>query len=1080
MDETFRSLYSKLNKAQKKAVDNIEGPLLVIAGPGTGKTQLLSLRVANILSKTDASEDNILCLTFTESAVNEMRDRLSHIIGPVSQKININTYHGFANELIRQHPEYFNNVTSMESAGNLLIDKLLREIVSQLPISNPYKNSRNLNDIKGLISDFKKAALYPKDIEKIVRDNLDFIKLHSKVTTDLTSEIARISKKSLPAFNKLFTKNEATKSKWESLETIWNRELAIALDKGRETGDNKPLSAWKTKFLAKDQNNNYEVAGGAQNEKILSLMPIYDEYLKSTENLGRFDFDDMILKSIAALKKYPDFRYTLQEKYQYILLDEYQDTNEAQAELVSLLCDNPINEGKPNVMAVGDDDQAIYAFQGASHSHMLNFINSYKEVQLITLETNYRSSQAIIDVSSAIANQIDSRLSNQIKDINKVFTSANKSKGDIKLLKFSDQACEYSWIADNIKKTPTGYADIAILSPKHKYLKSLATYLQAKDIPINYERRENVLDDPYVNELITICKLLAAIADNNKKLTSHLLSKVLHYSFWQIDTEAIWQLSIKAYDNQSDWLNIMLKDKSLRPIALFLIKLSSNCLDQRFDVIIDQIIGLSETKIKDKSLASYTSPFYEYYKGDQILTLRTFSSLMHIRKEFRSYSEGSHGPLLLSDFIDFIDNVVDSGLTMLNKSPYIESPDSVNLMTAYKAKGMEFKTVYMLSAIDEVWGAKARGRSNTIGLPPNLTYIRRSSLDDDDEKLRLVYVSLTRAKNNLYLPMYQTTDSDKPTTDLKYLAALINIKEEVVKPGKKESATELVTYFNSDYKQLLEKSDVKATIKKRLENYKLNPSNLNTFLNVMHEGPSAFYNKVILKYPSAESPQISYGNAIHKSLEYLHRHLSANNKLPGVAQVTNEFIAQLKRQHLSTKEFDDLAEKGTLALKLFLANNKNDLKASDLSEVSFASEGILVGSAKVNGNIDKLIVDQPNKSLVIVDYKTGTPHANWSKQVTVHLYQNQLYFYKLLVNNSNRFKDYSVNSAYLQFISAFDNNKPSQLALTYSEERQKKIEQLISAVWKHINDLDFPDISKYSQDINGVLAFEEDLINGDI
>src|SRR5579863_2290341 len=117
MDDSFDIAYKQLNPAQREAVNNIEGPLLVIAGPGTGKTQLLSLRVANILKKTDVVDQNILCLTFTESAVNEMRDRLNKIIGPSAYKITINTYHGFGSDLISQYPQYFSGVSNLESAG---------------------------------------------------------------------------------------------------------------------------------------------------------------------------------------------------------------------------------------------------------------------------------------------------------------------------------------------------------------------------------------------------------------------------------------------------------------------------------------------------------------------------------------------------------------------------------------------------------------------------------------------------------------------------------------------------------------------------------------------------------------------------------------------------------------------------------------------------------------------------------------------------------------------------------------------------------------------------------------------------
>lgn len=1084
MEGSFAIAYGRLNAAQKEAVDNIDGPMLVIAGPGTGKTQLLSLRVASILKETDITEENILCLTFTESAVNEMSNRLNKIIGPSASKITIDTYHGFGSNLIRQYPLYFSAFNALEPAGVLLVNKQLREIISKLSISNQFKNTTDLRDIKRLISDFKKAALMPSDVAKLAKENLEFIDQMAKLTRPLTSHFAVVSKGALDYYRQLIVPD--TKQAKDSLSSIWNDELTLALDECDETNSLKPLSAWKRKFMVRDSDDLLIPAGTEQNKRLLDFCEVYELYLKQMDLIGRFDFDDMILKSIEALKKYPDLKYTLAEQYQYILLDEYQDTNEAQAKLIELLCDHPVNEGRPNVMAVGDDDQAIYAFQGASHSHMYNFYLRYKDVRLITLKTNYRSGQGLIDLSTSVANQIDTRLTSQIKGITKLFNSAKKDKGTVLVVNADTQANEFNWIASSIKERSkkVSYSEIAVLAPKHKYLETLSSYLQSMKIPINYEKREDVLSDPVISQVIQIARLINSLAEGNVKLSNSLLADVLNYDFWQLNISEVWKLAWESRSTSKDWISLMLTNDHFKQIALFFIKLSSSSLSERFDLLLDQILGLSEVKIKDKKNISFTSPLYSFYKKDQSLMLSTFSAMLRIRNEFIDYSEGNNGPLRLKDYLNFIDLYENSELTMINSSPYIDSDDSVKLMTAYKAKGQEFDSVYMLSAIDGVWGPSARGKADRISLPPNLKYVRSQSLVTDDDKLRLIYVTLSRAKNNLVISSFAKNDSGNETKEIQYFAEAETAKQlskaKMVNADPKQiKNSSLITYYQSNHSVLLQNANNREVLKTRLESYKLSPTDLNTFINVMYAGPEVFLNQVLLNYPKPDTMELIYGNAIHKTLDFIQRYLTTNTKVPSLKEINSEYTAQLKLYHLTSQEFKDQNEKGRQALEVYYKQNKDLLKAGDLSEISFHAEGVVINDAKLHGNIDKLIIDQDNMSLVIADYKTGAPHKSWEKKVTVHLNQNQLYFYKLLVNNSKKFKKYNATKAYLHFISSKEDIK-NILMLDFDEAREEQIKQLITAVWQHINDLNFPDISVYPKSFKGLIAFEDDLIKGKI
>src|SRR5688572_28921228 len=174
---SYREAFGSLNSAQKQAVETIDGPVLVIAGPGTGKTQLLTTRIAHILAKTDTLPQNILCLTFTDSAAQTMRERLSGMVGQAAYDVTISTYHAFGSDIIRRFSDYFTDQAELEPADDLTIDRIFRQIVANLPYSNPLKYADSyLNDVKSLLSDAKRALLTLADLKKAARENLDFIK----------------------------------------------------------------------------------------------------------------------------------------------------------------------------------------------------------------------------------------------------------------------------------------------------------------------------------------------------------------------------------------------------------------------------------------------------------------------------------------------------------------------------------------------------------------------------------------------------------------------------------------------------------------------------------------------------------------------------------------------------------------------------------------------------------------------------------------------------------------------------------------------------------------------------------------
>lgn len=335
----FQDAYKNLNSAQRDAVDAIEGPVMVVAGPGTGKTQILTLRIANILLKTDTSPDSILALTFTESGAKAMRERLRQYIGSVAYQVPIYTFHGFAQTLISTYPDAYERVIGGRPAGDIEKISLIESIVNGgevkllRPLGNP---SYYVTHLLRIISNLKKEYITPEALVKIVNEQ------------------------------------EATLSDIEQYHTK-------GAHKGKVRGEYTKLE----KSVAKNR----------------ELIFIYRSYeaLLSEQNL--YDFEDMIVETVRALETNEGMLRDLQERYLYILADEHQDVNGSQNKILELLASF---HDSPNIFAVGDEKQAIYRFQGASLENFLYFTEQFNNTRVISLTDNYRSGQTILDAAHSL------------------------------------------------------------------------------------------------------------------------------------------------------------------------------------------------------------------------------------------------------------------------------------------------------------------------------------------------------------------------------------------------------------------------------------------------------------------------------------------------------------------------------------------------------------------------------------------------------------------------------------------------------------------------------------------------------
>lgn len=1114
----FEQAYRQLNAAQKQAVDHTDGPVLVIAGPGTGKTQLLSARVANILATTDTLPQNILCLTFTENGAANMRERLTRFVGQAAYNVSIGTYHAFGGDLIRRFPEYFEQIRLQNPIDELSKHQVLTNITDALGYHNPLKQTRHhLGDLIGTISEVKRALLSADDLRNIAHENNLAITSANQTIRGIFASFTKMPSKlaaAAPYFEQTLVAlqksvpNKPVNQQFGSLAQIAVNELTEALETSSASGKTPALTAWKNNWLAKDADNQFILHGELENRRIESLAGVFEQYQAALESHGWFDFDDMIIRAIAALEHHADLRFTLQEQYLYLLLDEYQDTNAAQAKLVQLLTDNPVSEGMPNVMAVGDDDQAIYAFQGAQYSNMLDFYRQYRDVLVVNLTENYRSVADVLTTASAISSQIESRLIGHFPGMSKMLVQANDSlpQPSINRNEFTSDIAQHAFIASKIQtlvEQGTQPSDIAVLAPRHRYLEPLVPYLNSLDIPVRYEKRENILDTPVVQQLLTMSRLVLALASNNQVLADALWPIVLSYDFWHIPTSTIWQLSWQVSDvsasEKRSWSQCLLAsaDETCRAPALLFLHLAHRANDDTCETMLDYLIGSEAVDPNEKDGQTVRSPLRDYYTSTEVQSSRpglfyeTLSHLSVLRAKLRDYQITQDSALRLNDLLAFVAMYEAADERMQSTSPYAQAADAVQLMTVFKAKGLEFEHVFLVSCQDDVWGASARGNSNKLTLPANMAPIRHAGASDD-ERLRILFVALTRARFGLHLVSHTQTMSGKITKRLQYFneqeqtdgsfkAMILPEKyQQIVSGDSQPPALELL---ETDWRQRhidgVSHAQLKALLAERVQHYQLSPTHLNSFTDMEYGGPHAFFLRTLLRFPQAPSLSGQFGNAIHETLEWFQRQIN-DERVPTHEQAINYFRVRLQAKKLTAEQTKLEIERGEKALSAYLAKRGTTFRPGDTAEHNFRHEAAFLDNVHLSGKIDRMEIDRQAKTITVVDYKTGKSYAKWESKPSLHKYRQQLYCYKLLIELSRSYAGYKVTSGRLEFIEPDNHDCINSLELRFADDELEDTKQLLAAMWRHVQTLNFPDTSRYAPTLPGIKQFEADLLAGKI
>lgn len=1075
--DSYTKAFEELTDNQREAVEYIEGPLLVIAGPGTGKTQLLSMRVAQILKKTDASANNILCLTFTNKASANMRNRLQQLIGPESLKVNVKTFHSFAAELMGEYPDYFWNGARLTTAPDAVQADIIDSILSGLPLDNPLAikfagNFTSANRVMNSLKLAKEAGLTPEKLKAIIEFNLAYIneiegqlveilegRLSYKSLTNLRDKIEMLPDQSI----------DDSIAPLLSLSTVIKESLdeAIALDDG--TNKTKNTGDWKKRFVQNEAQVKAMHKQRRANEWWLQLSNVYAAYRDELHRRGCYDYADMLVEVISQLEQEPAMLSDVQERYQYVLIDEFQDSNAAQMRLAHLISSHPLNEGKPNLMVVGDDDQSIYKFNGAELNNMLGFRRTYPTTNTIVLEDNFRSSQAVLDNSKVVIELANDRLVKREADISKNLVARNEPEtiGNIQHDSYPSKEHQYYGVSRVIKDffdtdSKNKKPSIAVLARKHESLQTIAAELLKLDVPVRYEQQKNILDHEAVELLLTMCQVVQGINDGDEALVNQNIAAVIGHPMWEVEPREAWKIAVKNRYSPH-WLDSLLEheDESVKNIGHWLIWLSSKSRTVKLPLLFDYLIGLRESD-------NFTSPFRQYYidarpaKTTYIEALSAVQKLRSAVNEFSLASEPS-----LTDFMQFIDLHLQNKLSISDESVFVSAPEAVQLLTVHKAKGLEFDIVFIIDAVEKQWQPK----NKTPNTPANLPL--QPYGDDMDDYIRLMYVALTRAKHSIIASSYRYDGAGEEVVPTPLLSTSLPTNK-----VQRQDLPDSVAVLESSIRwPALETTDAHNILRPILEEYSLNVTGLMNFLDVTKGGPQNFLERNLLRLPGARTISLAFGTAIHSSLEQAQRQINFGNF--DIGKIKTHFETELKKEPILPEELERWIPHGNDLIDRLFDNQLVILPEGATPEQRL--HGIDIGGAIIDGKLDHIIVDED--AVLISDYKTGAPLSSFysqakDAQVKIWKHKTQLIFYALLASNHPlyRGKEITCQMQYLEATNAKDFSK----AYTPSSEEIDQLAELSRAVYKKISNYDLPDVSGYSQDMDGINNFISDLISGNI
>lgn len=878
--QTKNQLLEGLNNEQSTAVTHEAGPLLIVAGAGTGKTTVITKKIAWLIDQKKAEPREILALTFTDKAATEMEERVDRLLPYGYVDVQVSTFHSFCEKVLRDYgldiglPADFRllNQTEQWLMVRQNLDKF--DLDYYRPLGNPTKF------IHALLSHFSRA----KD-EEITPE--DYLK-HAE-------------------------------------------EQRLNLD--------------SPEFVGSKDEAEQEV------KRLLEVAKAYSAYQNLLYKNSALDFGDLIMQALTLFRKRPNVLKRFQDKYKYILVDEFQDTNYAQYVLVKMLA-APQN----NLTVVGDDDQSIYKFRGASFSNILKFRQDYPDAASVMLTENYRSKQNILDLSyKFIQNNNPDRLEIQLnlgkkKSLSKKLVSSQKGQGTIAHLCFDDQYKEASGVLDKMRNLMAAdasltYNDFAILVRSHDALAPFIEELDHHQIPYMYFANKGLYRKSIVLDIISYLKLL----DNYHE--SEALYRILNLPVFGLNHSAVVELGHLA--RKKNW--------SLYEALKQAAQLSG--MDQASLAGTNKLLSFLEKHYqlsKDRSVEQIFVQIIRDLELIKLLNSETAAGLQNakfLQKLHRKVKDfcASAGDRSVKAFINHLNLELEAGDEGALDFDPDSGPEAVKVMTVHAAKGLEFAHVFVVGLVDKRFPTIER--RDQIEIPEKLI---KDILPEGDvhlqEERRLLYVAMTRAKEGLFLTRafdYGGKLTKKPS---RFLVEFEMAEEEKSKP------TGQTEFRKVDAK-------VKLPVPRSFSF-----SQVSTF----RKCPLEYKYKYVIGLPSAGTGNMSFGQTIHKTLE---KYLQAIKAGRGAQDLFGKSQNGLPAQDLLKKfyqeswiedwyvdkiEMEKYRKAGLDIIKNFYDECSKNPPHPKYLEEPFS---LKIGKYIFAGKIDR--ADETPGGLRIIDYKTG-------------------------------------------------------------------------------------------------------------
>ncbi len=969
--QQFHDAISMLNERQRNAVEAISGPVMVVAGPGTGKTQLLAARIGTILLQPDVKPEEILCLTFTDAAMINMQERLRDYVGSLAYRIPVYTFHAFCNDVIMTHREEFSQVHELSAITDLEHYDLVKELLESLPTDHA------LYSVKGASAYQIRELIYY--FSKIKEENYDAAALQS----DLVKE----------------------------------------LKERRDAGEFDYKRKYK-EFNKGDLNSKKYEDALKRVEKSVEALSLYDIYLDAMQAAGYYTFKDMILWVVQKFESDQEFLAQYQERFQYVLIDEYQDTNGSQNRLAELLTNY---WDRPNLFVVGDDDQSIYRFQGASTGNIIAFREKH-DPEIIILEENYRSVQSILDASMALIATNDDRLVSQDPKFTKNLRASHPALQGVKvepqLITFDTPTAESSYLYQNLKsryENGEDLSDTAIIYKKHSQSELLIDALSKSGIPFQVGRKENLLTTILYRQLRDLLRYLTLEAEQ-AGAGDHEIFAFLHFDFFDLSAYDIARLSlhlssINSKDRESAkrtrWRDLLQDGNLLREagisdtqkfleIGATLEKLISDLANHTSQVYLDRVIhelGVME---------------YILQHPQRIYLLQVLRVLYTKLKD-----ETERNPSLsIAEFLATLDRYADYDID-IPVSLHIGAKQGIHLITAHGSKGLEYERVYIIGCVESRW-AMDGGRSSTLLFPGGGTSEEEKEAALK-ERRRVLYVAMTRAKKELYLCRYEMKDSGKEEKALPFLAEIEEryaLKEHIIE----SSADDLDIFIKSTELDHTDPPIIShEIIDMAMSRMAMSVTGLSKYLRCHME----FYFENILRVPSGRNQHMGFGNVVHRSLEYLYDAADKGTEITE-ENTTQYFKSSMDyyASHFTSEEYERYMEWGKTEFVKFVQQVREEDSSADEIKLEYPIKNTDIDGVPVSGAIDKILVH--GKDVTVVDYKTGNPDKSsiaanlkpYSERMTTGTggdYWRQMVFYKLLLQADPK-STWTMTDGYFHFV----------------------------------------------------------------